>query len=111
MRQIVWVTASFEALHRWPDAPIEVDFLQNLHRHIFHVRLEVLTQSDRQVEFMMLKWELQDFLSGIRQNQGPTSCESFCTTILDEFNDKGYIVSKVTVSEDGENGCTLEVLP
>ena len=33
----VVVKTEFEGFHSWEDAPDEVSFLRNLHRHIFHV--------------------------------------------------------------------------
>lgn len=109
----VWVTTQFEALHKWDDAPIEVNILKYPHRHMFHVRLEAeVSHDDRQIEFIMLKSWLKSFVSQWEANGcWSNSCEQFALEITRAFawqyqKQKGLI--RTTVSEDGENGATVE---
>jgi len=37
----IFVTFSFEGEHCYPDAPDEVSYLRNVHRHLFNVRVEM----------------------------------------------------------------------
>lgn len=104
MKTIVWVTEQFVGFHRWKDAPDEVAFLREWHRHIFHVRLAVeVGHNNREVEFFLLKRQLGKFLQGSFNNkQFEYSCEQIAEMICDSFN-----AYSVEVSEDGENGATV----
>lgn len=100
----VFCTLSFEAMHRWPDAPEEVAFLSNPHRHIFNVRAEkVVSHDDRDVEFILLKREIQKWIDRALLARVDTwSCERWASEIL-----KAHNLDEVTVDEDGENGATV----
>ena len=102
------VNTRFTGEHKWPDAPDEVAFLRNYHRHEFHVRVTVeQMHNDRDVEYIMLKRALNDFLDEWPQKLGSKSCEMMAEEILEDFllseygNDRRYTVE---VLEDGENG-------
>jgi 6-pyruvoyl-tetrahydropterin synthase len=113
----VFVTTTFAALHRWPDAPEPVVYLRDLHRHLFHVRVELDVQhNDREVEFLMLKDWLDSTLAVMLQRHdekitpsiGSTSCEAVCealaASLTDRYPGRGCLVA---VSEDGENGALI----
>lgn len=111
----VWCTAQFEGFHAWIDAPEQYAYLRLAHRHIFHVRLELIVgHSNREVEFIDLKQKLQKYCEssfgalGIFDSTHPSSfsCETMARRIASEYEDAGYAVHSVTVSEDGENGAT-----
>lgn len=112
LRRYIWVTAEFEAFHRWDKAPEQVAFLRNLHRHIFKVRANFkVTHSDRDLEFFMVKKMLNDYISNFlvplsRGEQG-MSCEMFAEKIFIFFKSNSYPVVEVSVSEDGENGAIV----
>lgn len=98
----VFCTTQFEGFHRWPDAPDEVAFLRERHRHIFHVRLEVeVNHDDRNIEFILLKRRLDEHIAGNlrRVNTSTWSCETWARDIAEAFD-----AVRVEVSEDGENG-------
>jgi hypothetical protein len=99
----VWITTQFVGYHRWKDAPEEVDFLRNWHRHIFHVRVGVeVSALNREVEFFILKKKVDEFLKGAYEGKTfEASCEMIANVILNQFK-----ASVVTVSEDNENGAT-----
>jgi hypothetical protein len=110
VKSVVWVTAEFEALHCWPNAPALVGFLRHLHRHIFHVCIRVnVKHGDRDVEFISLKWALGEAIELLRRQLGVNtsmSCEHMAT-FFHETLYKQYSIASVEVSEDGENGATL----
>lgn len=113
------VKTQFEGLHCWPDAPAEVGFLRRLHRHMFHVVVRIpVTHNDRELEFIMVKRALDDFLrcNFNKTADGVTvmnrmSCEDIAKVIVDWVHTTydRYDGVVVGVFEDGENGCWLEV--
>ncbi len=105
----IYVTTSFQGFHCWPDAPEQVAFLRSKHRHIFNVRLEVeVKHGDRDVEFFMLKEELDNFLDKeIEKDLGPCSCEQLASSIIAYFEKQRYSVYSCEVNEDNENGAII----
>lgn len=120
----VFVTTSLVGFHRWPDAPAEVLYLRDRHRHLFKIRVDVSVEhKDRAIEYHRLKRQLNElFMVGTgyinaTMNQygeidlGPQSCEVFATEIMGwlravAYPDRPYY--RVEVSEDGENGSVVE---
>lgn len=108
----VWVTTQFIGFHKWPEAPDKVSFLRNKHRHVFHVRVGVnVTHSNRDVEFFLLQEALniaaQSYVVSVMEIKETLSCEQIAQLFADTLS-KQCSVCSVTVSEDGENGATLE---
>lgn len=106
MKVRVFATTRFEGFHRWPAAPEEVAFLRDLHRHVFHVRVEVEVQhDDRDVEFILLgrrvKGEVQAILA--TQDTSCWSCERWARELVQRLD-----LCRCEVSEDGENGSVVE---
>lgn len=95
--------------HSWRNAPEEVDFLEDLHRHTFHIRAKVLVgHTDRQVEFTLLKKEIEKYLKYTYTEifdglmfEG-RSCEMLSLEMFEYLELKGYSVREVSFSEDGE---------
>lgn len=106
--KLVFAKVLFEATHNWPNCNIEeVAYLANEHRHIFHITAYVeVNHEDRDVEFIVLKHQIQNFLQERYPDAklGSTSCETLATILITYFS-----LSKCIVSEDGENG--VEVTP
>ena len=101
----IWVTATFEGMHQYKNAPDEVAFLKHLHRHIFHVKVSLeVFHNDREVEFIMFKNEI----AAISKNLNHESCEMMAENIL-KYVEKNYPgrSCSVSVSEDNENGATV----
>ena len=116
------VKTQFEGLHMWSNAPEKVAFLRNLHRHLFKVDVTVDVQhDDRDIEFFILKNDIDVFLKSIGttyhpemcniRNLGSMSCEMMAKLVSE------YIVRKyknsittivVKVQEDDENSGILE---
>ena len=106
-RTCVFITTSFEGFHCWPDAPDEVGFLRDRHRHIFHVRLEAeVKHDDRDIEFILLKRAVDIEIKKVINSNDPAtqnwSCESWARHLFKKFN-----ATLVEVSEDKENGAII----
>jgi 6-pyruvoyl-tetrahydropterin synthase len=110
------VQTTFTGLHHWKDAPDEVQWLQNTHRHEFHVTVKVSqTHDDRDVEYIMFKRALDEFISQIGEERedgqylADKSCEMMATDIA-EWVQRNYGNRRVEVEvlEDGENGAVVE---
>jgi len=104
----IFVTTQFVAFHQWEQAPKEVKFLRNLHRHIFKVKVwYAVKHNNRDKEFFIEKRKLdkyiQDFV--IDKNKIVGSCEMVAAKIAN-LDDTSIV--KVEVSEDGENGAIYE---
>lgn len=116
MRLIAIVRTRFAALHHWPDAPDEVAYLRDPHRHTFHVTLAVSqTHADRDVEYLTLRRVLDGMImaryehGNVFGNLGTKSCEMIATEIVEWATMHGYHPRYCEVFEDGENGARVEV--
>ena len=109
MKTYITIKTQFEAIHCWPECPIEaVSFLRNEHRHLFIVKCKApVYHDDRDREFIHCKHEIEDFVREQydRRNLGRKSCEMLCKEIQKAFP----FLSYVRVEEDGENGAELIV--
>lgn len=109
----LWVKTQFVGFHLWSAAPEQVHYLRDLHRHLFGVRVRVMvTDSDREVEFHMLKADVNaaiqnDLLINLRNCPG-MSCEMMATHLGNVLRSQyNYPVSAVQVDEDGECGAEV----
>lgn len=113
MKTYVYVTTSFEGFHQWRHAPEEVAFLRDLHRHIFGVKVKVVvSHSDRDVEFFMLKKDVEgviDILKARLKTETGKSCEMMASEIYEDLRQFQYTIAQVEVNEDGENGAILKI--
>jgi hypothetical protein len=114
MRTYVVVRLQVDGMHNFPAAREifpEVGFLADRHRHIFHVEAKKeVFHDDRDVEFIMFKRDIQDYLKQMyykpetRTHEfGPKSCEMLAKEILNQFD-----CVTVSVWEDLENGAIVE---
>lgn len=111
MRRMIWVTTQFEGFHKWENAPGEVAFLRNLHRHIFKVKVMIdVRHDDREIEFFMFKWMLEEIVREQFEKKEVGSCEMIAAQILNwlmkKYPDRDIVVE---VSEDGENGARVSL--
>jgi len=105
-RYLVWATLQFAATHHWPEAPQEVIFLRNPHRHVFHVKIWAFVDHDnRDIEFISLKNKVERHIQREYAERflGKTSCEMLGRQLLDIFPE----IDMVSVSEDNENGAEV----
>ena len=109
------VRTEFEGFHYYPNAGSidkRIKFLENQHRHIFKVEVKIsVTHLDRELEFFLVKWALQDFL--VENQMNNKSCEMIATDILEQhlipkYGSKRYY--EIVVSEDGESDGIVEFL-
>lgn len=119
-RTYVSVKTQFEGLHQWKDAPDEVGFLRDLHRHLFKVEVSVeVKHDDREIEFFILRRDVDSIIQGYlcvqeRAARLPIvgSCEMVAREILegliDKYDGRTLIVA---VSEDGENEASIVFNP
>ena len=110
------VRTEFEGFHFYPNAGSidpRIKFLENEHRHMFKVEVKIsVTHLDRELEFFLVKWALQDFIKAGGQDH--KSCEMIATDILQnhlipKYGDNRYY--EIVVSEDGESDGIVEYIP
>lgn len=111
MKRFIYITTQFEGMHRYINAPEEVSFLRDYHRHLFKIRLQVeVEHNERDIEFIMFKHEIDNHINktymGMQVN---ASCETIAEELINyvksHYDNKKVICE---VSEDGENGAILE---
>ena len=106
----IWVTFQKEGIHKYPDAPNEVDFLRYPHRHMFHFKVQIeVYNDDRDIEFFIFKRWLESLYADDTLQLDYKSCEMMADDLAKQIKDKypGRQLS-IDVSEDGENGCHVE---
>lgn len=114
IKKKIWVTFQKEGIHCYPAAATDeklkdVSFLANPHRHMFHfkVYLEVF-HDDRDVEFILLKRELEALYGNGTLKLDFMSCEMIAEELLTYLkNQYPGRDATIVVSEDNENGCQL----
>ena len=109
------VRTEFEGFHFYPNAGSidpRIEFLEHEHRHMFKVEVKIsVTHLDRELEFFLVKWALQDFIKAGNQNH--KACEMIATDILQNhliptYGERYY---EIVVSEDGESDGIVEYTP
>ena len=109
------IRTEFEGFHFYPNAGSidpRIKFLENEHRHMFKVEVKIsVTHLDRELEFFLVKWALQDFIKSGKMNH--KSCEMIATDILEQhllpkYGERYY---EIVVSEDGESDGIVEYFP
>lgn len=107
-----WAKVQFqeEGYHCYPNAPDGVKFLENLHRHVFHITVWIEQFHDnRDVEYILFLRFLRDSWSKSSWAVS-SSCEHMAGVLVNKIQHKypdRHI--KIEVTEDGENGALLEV--
>jgi hypothetical protein len=117
----IWVTFRKEGIHCYPAAATDpmlntageydVSFLASPHRHIFHFRVSIdVFHNDRDIEFIQFKRWLEALYNGANTvlELNWKSCEMIADDLYDQIADRypGRAVT-IEVSEDGENGCSI----
>lgn len=118
MEREIWVTFQKEGIHKYPAALTDpalagVSFLGYPHRHVFHFTVSVSVEhNDRDIEFILLKRELENLYSGGTLQLDFKSCEMIAEDLI-KYVSTTYPGRRVTVevSEDAENGCKLTYYP
>lgn len=127
----IWLICKLNipGFHRWPKAPNSHAYLRNLHRHEFHIQVEIKVDENRAYEFIEIKdkfhsWLLENFGEAVTPAQVSLSlknhiyldkiekqsveglAEEILMYIDGEYKNYGI---RVTVMEDGENGSRVEL--
>ena len=113
MKTNIIVKLEIEGLHNWPDAQSivpEVGFLSSMHRHKWFITAKKqVNHDDRDVEFIMFKRDILDYLLEEYYNNdtrthefGAKSCEMLAKEIMEAFE-----CNYVSVFEDNENGAEV----
>lgn len=115
-KTFIRIRTEFEGFHFYPDAGLideRIKFLETEHRHIFRVEVKIsVNHLDRELEFFLVKWALQDFIKSGKMNH--KSCEMIATDILDNHLKPRYGEDRfyeITISEDGESDGIVEWNP
>ena len=106
VKKNIWVTFQKEGIHKYPDAPDEVDFLRYPHRHIFHFKVQIkVFNDDRDIEFIQFKRWMEKMYAEGTMKLDFKSCEMMSDDLYVQITKK-YPGRKIVidVSEDGENG-------
>jgi hypothetical protein len=115
LHTFIKVRTSFEGFHKYPNASSidpRIKFLEATHRHLFKVEVKLsVTHLDRELEFFLVKWALQDFIKS--GDQDHKSCEMIASDILQKhllplYGERYY---EIVVSEDGESDGIIEYMP
>ena len=121
LKSKIWVTFQREGVHLYPAAASDsklatggwddVSFLGVPHRHIFHFRVEIeVFHDDRDIEFIQFKrWLERLYGEDAVLDLNHKSCEMIADDLAEQINARypGRDMT-ITVSEDGENGATIE---
>lgn len=112
MRKSILIKNEISGMHRWPDAPDNVGFLRNPHRHVFTIVTEIeVRHDDRELEFFTVQLKIQSHLNTTNlMDGGSTSCEQLATNVaryvIDTFGEREVTC---TVYEDNENAGRITV--
>lgn len=107
----IWVKFTKHGIHKYPDAPEEVAYLRDPHRHLFHFKVTITVfHHDREIEFHLFQnWLLSLFERGDLQLDYK-SCEMLASELLGKVLDKYDCLHRnvsVEVSEDDECGAVI----
>lgn len=108
-RRMIYVTFRKHGRHRFPNAPSEVAYLAQSHRHNFWFKVSIeVHHNDRDIEFHLFQeWLMSLYEAGTLQLSG-RSCEMMAEELYTRIADRypGRAV-EIDISEDGENGAVL----
>lgn len=117
-RRSIFVTFQKEGIHCYPAAGTDpklatgewddVSFLAAPHRHIFHFKVSIeVFHNDRDIEFIQFKRWLERLYIGTLKLDFK-SCEMLADDLYNEIATRYPNRDiEITVSEDGENGATI----
>lgn len=107
--KMIWVTFQKKGFHRYPDAPEDVKYLRDVHRHIFKFKVGVeVTHDNRDIEFhQFLNW-LEGLFAETVLNVDYKSCEMIANDIYEQIVlQYGELRCFISVAEDGECGAFM----
>lgn len=105
MRSHVGIVLTVQGYHQYPDAPEQVAFLRDEHRHLFKIECVFnVVDLNRELEFFIMRQKIEDHLDITYPKRlngykfGAMSCEMIAHELLNAFN-----LEACTVREDDEN--------
>ena len=113
--KMIWVTFQKEGIHNYPEAAtdpklLDVSFLAHPHRHIFKFKVSIeVFSNNRDIEFIQFKRWLESLYSSMEIHY--KSCEMLSDELYLQIMKKYPNRSvKIEISEDGENGSSVEYM-
>lgn len=110
--KMIYITTEFYGMHCYPNAPEEVAFLRNMHRHKFFVTCKVqVFHNDRDLEFILVKNKVTDYIVNdlLKRTDISVSCETISEMLFywlkETYGENRKVF--VCVSEDNENGSEI----
>ena len=107
MKTTIITTNAVEGFHRWPDAPVNLAYLADRHRHIFTIECEFeVSHDDRDIEIITQQHQIKNFIRdryGIPAEFHSMSCEAIARQIVQFYPE---CISCV-VREDGIGGARV----
>lgn len=102
----IWTRTEFVGFHAWPEAPEEVIYLRNQHRHLFGVKVYADVKPGEGLSTHSLQHLLRKIIGQLSEDERVLtwSCEDWAAAILSSCNR----FTLVEVDEDGENGARIE---
>lgn len=113
MKSFIVVRDQIEGFHYYPEAPEDVIFLRQQHRHIFHVSFRVdVRHANRELEFIIVKRHLKAVLSDFMRERSRSvfSCEMLAEHVIHKMGQRLNTLDRemmCSVFEDGENGAEV----
>lgn len=111
----ITVRNQFDAIHKYENAPDEVDYLRNPHRHTFYITSKIQTfHEDRELEFYMVKDFIHEQIPALFDALNEKmSCENIASFIVECLTQKycteQFREMEISVSEDQQNEATVVV--
>lgn len=114
-----FITFRVEGIHSWPEAPTELRYLRDPHRHSFNFKISFPQEKDRGIEFHQFKQYVEEVLRKSYGRTGPhavfidfqdKSCEAIAQSLVRALlmSTRFYLPYVVVqVSEDGEFGSSV----
>lgn len=109
IEKTIVVKYQFIWYHKWENAPEEVRFLQNEHRHNFFIEVEFyVNHNDRDLEFYIMRDKISKAIESLYEKHyldgfKIESCEQVAQDLLEYF-DPEFNIKIVSVYEDNDNG-------
>jgi hypothetical protein len=114
-KRMIFITFQKEGIHKYPaaltDPELEdVSFLGHPHRHMFHFNVSIeVVHNDRDIEFIQFKRWLESLYADGVLELDFQSCEMMCDALHQKIGETYPSRDiHITISEDGENGATIE---
>lgn len=116
MKKYIWVRTQHIFYHKYPRAKEEISFLQNLHRHLLKVKVQIeVFTNDREIEFFRFQDRVQKTMNYLLDQNRifgySYSCEDVGEKLIKHLQSFATYKNRkiiATISEDGENGVVIE---